>query len=211
MTPSWQKYLLGIGLVGVLAYLGFAVYRAGGPTQYLEQLRQQPTGAPVQSIAVSAAPSRSPRPPVVTPKPTTVPPSVSSAPAGEASAVLSAVNARRASAGVPALTTNQTLQQMAQAHAADMVAKGYFSHTDPQGVTFQQRITASGYVGSANAENLGLTSGAAVEVVAGWMDSEGHKLNMLNSQYGAVGVGVAHGVWQGLSAVFVVAVFGNGI
>ncbi len=117
---------------------------------------------------------------------------------------------QRAAAGVPALSENAVLRDMAQAYAQYMAAHGFFSHTDPQGRTFQDRIAASGYSGTANAENLGLTTGSDMSVViAGWMNSPPHRTNMLNPVYVVAGTGMATGTWQGSLATYVVAVFGN--
>lgn len=160
-----------------------------------------PTQAAISPV-VSATPMRS-----------TVPSATpASAPMdGQAiTAILQAVNAQRAKVGSPALVTDPVLQSLAQMHASDMVKHDYFSHTNSAGITFQQRIESSAYTGTTTAENLGLTSGPAVEIVDGWMGSEGHRTNLLNSAYGEVGIGVATGTWQGFSAVFAVAVFGNG-
>lgn len=110
---------------------------------------------------------------------------------------------------VAPLASSPALQAIAQSHASDMAAKGYFSHTDPGGITFEQRIESSGVKGKAHAENIGLTSGADVSIVTGWMGSEGHRTNLLNAAYHVVGIGTAHGLWQGQPVVFIVAVFGN--
>lgn len=98
---------------------------------------------------------------------------------------------------------------LAQEHATDMVLRGYFNHTDPDGVTFQQRMASSAYPPSAVAEDLGLTTGDdATVVVAFWLQSPGHRENMLGTVYVATGVGIALGDWQGQEALFVVAIFG---
>ena len=90
-----------------------------------------------------------------------------------------------------------------------MAKRGYFDHTDPDGITFQQRMASSDYPVVAMAENLGLTSGDDATAVVGlWMQSPGHHDNMLNPEYRAAGIGIARGMWQGQEVLFVVAIFG---
>lgn len=182
-----QKIAIGIGLLVVTVILG------------IESGRQPPTPSATPSVFIGA--------PAATPTPSlSVRPSA--VPVSTQTAILNAINARRSAAGVAHLTVNSKLQSLAQAHAADMVARGYFSHTDPDGVTFQNRMTTGGYVSGVTAENIGVTSGATVQIVTSWMNSEGHRINMLNRQYVASGIGVASGTYNGAPAVFVVAIFG---
>jgi uncharacterized protein YkwD len=204
---SAQKIAVAFALIAVVVFLSYTAVHDGG----LSSLRpdSMSVASPVSSASVSAAPAPE-LPATATPVRTPVHSIADPAAVTEASVILSAMNAERAASGVAPLSADATLHQLAQAHASDMVARGYFSHTSPDGVTFQQRVIASGHTGSMNAENLGLTSGAAVEIVEGWMNSDGHRINMLNDEYGQVGIGVAHGNWQGFSVVFAVAVFGNG-
>jgi uncharacterized protein YkwD len=62
--------------------------------------------------------------------------------AADAQALADGVNAERAKHGLPALQRNATLDRIAYAKAVDMAARGYFGHTDPEGVTFQDRVRA---------------------------------------------------------------------
>jgi uncharacterized protein YkwD len=206
-----QKIGLAFAIIAVVVFLAYTSAKEGGFDSLRHRITSVPSQTPDVSVSVvisSVQPSASVAPSII---PTATPPLPTLSPisASAATAILSAINARRREAGVAPLATVGVLQVLAQTHAADMATRGYFSHTDPSGTSFQQRIQTSGYSGSATAENLGLTSGAAVEVVDGWMGSEGHRLNMLNSAYTQVGIGVANGPWQGFSAVFAVAVFGN--
>lgn len=214
MGGNSQKIGLVVGIVVVLSFLGILVLRAGGPAAFIRQWSARPTPSVVPSLSAEPSSSVSMLPtPIasVAPRASRIPGATVTPPAtvSDRSLILTAMNARRTTVAVSALSSGATLQEIAQAHADNMAAKQFFSHTDPNGVTFEQRIQASGYKGTAFAENLGLTSTQAVDIVASWMGSDAHRLNMLNSSYSAVGIGIARGTWEGFSVVFVVAVFGD--
>lgn len=194
MTIAHKIGIAGAIILGValLAYLGT---RSATQDAFRERLDATFTGTPSPTAIISTSP--------------TMVPSRLPEPVDRKAPIIAAINAQRISARTPVLTESVALEAIAQSHAGDMASRGFFSHTDPDGVTFQQRVDASGYAGTANAENLALTSHAAVTVVAGWMDSSAHRANLLNDRYVAVGVGIADGVWQGIPVVFVVAVFGD--
>ena len=107
--------------------------------------------------------------------------------------MVSLVNAARADAGCGAVSANGALTSAAQAHSADMAANDYFSHTSQDGRSFADRIRAAGYGGGAIAENIAAGQSSASSVMAGWMDSAGHRANILNCTYRDIGVGVAQG------------------
>lgn len=110
-----------------------------------------------------------------------------------ASQVVSLVNAARADAGCGAVSTDGALTAAAQGHSADMAANDYFSHTSQDGRSFGDRIRAAGYGGGAIAENIAAGQSSASSVMASWMDSSGHRANILNCSYSRIGVGVAQG------------------
>lgn len=119
--------------------------------------------------------------------------------AGASSEVISAedevirlTNAERAKEGCPALRTDERLRTAARGHSDDMAAKNYFSHTAPSGSTFVERSRSAGY-GSPGAENIARGQSTAAAVVAGWMNSEGHRANILNCTLKAIGAGVHFG------------------
>ncbi|MBB5364686.1 CAP domain-containing protein [Deinococcus humi] len=116
--------------------------------------------------------------------------------------VLQLVNAARAQArscgstsfaAAPALTLNTQLGQAAQGHASDMAAQNYFSHTSKDGRTFVQRITATGYAFRTIGENIAAGQSTPQQVVAGWLQSEGHCRNIMNPSFRELGVGYAKG------------------
>lgn len=80
----------------------------------------------------------------------------------------------------PALTWNDALFVAASGHSADMAARDYFSHVSPEGANSADRISAAGYAWRAVAENIAGGPRTVAEVMAGWIDSDGHCANVLN-------------------------------
>jgi len=102
--------------------------------------------------------------------------------------VLDLTNAQRASHGCSALAVDTRLMTAARAHAADMVARDYFSHTSPDGSGPTERGNAAGYTGGVG-ENIAVGYPSAQAVMDGWMNSEGHRANILNCSYEVIGIG----------------------
>jgi uncharacterized protein YkwD len=111
-----------------------------------------------------------------------------------ADAVISATNAARKAAGCKALASDARLTDAAQQHAEDMAAEGYFSHTAEDGRTFDARIRDSGYR-SPGGENIARGQRSAAEVVGDWMDSAGHRRNILDCTFRTIGVGISDSYW----------------
>ncbi len=105
--------------------------------------------------------------------------------------ILVLVNAERRKAGLSALTLNAKLSQAAQNHTNDMVAKKYFAHTSPSGSTMVTRVKATGYVYSTIGENIAAGNGTAAGTMTQWMNSPGHRANILNPKFKELGVGYA--------------------
>jgi len=102
--------------------------------------------------------------------------------------VLLLTNAARSAAGVQSLVQDSRLTALAVAHARDMAERGYFSHTTPEGKTFSDRLREAGVSGSAG-ENIAGNSSAGGAVQA-WLNSSGHRANMVNSTFRRLGAGV---------------------
>ncbi|MES2465051.1 MAG: CAP domain-containing protein, partial [Armatimonadota bacterium] len=108
--------------------------------------------------------------------------------------VTSLTNTERIRDGVTPLVADPALTAAAQQHAEDMAAQGYFSHTDRQGEGPAERAAANGYprnVGTG--ENIASGQATPEAVVQGWMNSPGHRRNILNGDYRTIGVGSATG------------------
>ncbi|MFE9748757.1 CAP domain-containing protein [Saccharothrix saharensis] len=111
--------------------------------------------------------------------------------------VLELTNAERAANGCPALAADDRLAAAARAHSADMAANNYFDHVSQDGRSFVDRVKAAGYP-SPGAENIAAGQRTAEAVVKGWMDSPGHRANILNCKLKALGVGMARGGSYGI-------------
>ncbi len=101
-------------------------------------------------------------------------------------------NDQRAQHGCSALRVDSRLRTAARAHSADMRDKHYFDHNSPDGRTPWDRIKAAGYA-DPGAENIAQGYPTAQAVVQGWMNSSGHRANILNCDLKAIGIGVATG------------------
>lgn len=108
------------------------------------------------------------------------------------SSLLADTNIQRSQNGLGTLTQNSLLAQAAQAKANDMVARNYWSHTNPDGKQPWQFITDSGYSYSAAGENLAYGFDSSDATLAGWMNSPSHRANVLSSAYQEVGFGIAN-------------------
>ncbi|MHB9856843.1 sigma-70 family RNA polymerase sigma factor [Streptomyces sp. YIM S03343] len=137
----------------------------------------------------ASAPARSTRPPQTAP----TAPKAQPAPTGTVAQVVALVNKERAAAGCGPLTENAQLEQAAQAHSDDMAARNFFEHTNPDGADPGQRITAAGYRWSTYGENIAEGQQTPQEVMDAWMNSSGHRANILNCSFKDIGVGVHRG------------------
>ena len=82
---------------------------------------------------------------------------------------------------------------MAQAHSEDMAKRGFFAHNNPDGATPFDRMKRAGITYRAAAENIAAGQRTAEEVVDSWMNSSGHRANILNASYTKMGLGIAYG------------------
>ncbi|WP_314414556.1 CAP domain-containing protein [Streptomyces kroppenstedtii] len=110
-----------------------------------------------------------------------------------AAEVLALTNAERAAAGLPPLAEDPPLTRAAQAHSADMVARAFYSHTAPDGSEPWDRAAAAGSARRTIGENIACGQRSPAEVVRGWMDSPGHRANILKPAFTHLGVGFAGG------------------
>jgi uncharacterized protein YkwD len=114
--------------------------------------------------------------------------------------VLAAVNDARASARTcgdksfppaPPLTWNAQLGAAALAHSSDMVARRFFAHRAPDGSTVGERATREGYRWRIIGENIAVGQTSAGEVVAGWLASPGHCVNIMEPRFTEMGAAYA--------------------
>ena len=168
-----------------------------------EVLESAPTSAP-QPTPMPPAPTAAPLPPTEAPPPPP-PPAPTEAPAppqapsvaltGFEADVLAGVNRERIAAGLGALQIDATLVAVARERSNDMAQNNYFSHVSPTGETAFTIMDRYGVPYSWAGENLARNNYSDAESVAiamrDWMASQGHRDNMLNSNYGYIGVGSA--------------------
>ncbi|MFI1979600.1 CAP domain-containing protein [Streptomyces wedmorensis] len=173
----------------------------------------KPSGAPTKA---TATPTKSPRPTTATPAPkrpttpaaTTAAPTRSATPTGgtdtgtgggsqqdtgqksTADQVIALVNAERAKAGCGPLSANAALTRAAQGHSDDMAARDFFDHTNPDGDGPGQRVTAAGYPWSTYGENIAMGQKTPEQVMEAWMNSPGHRANILNCDFKEIGIGI---------------------
>lgn len=107
--------------------------------------------------------------------------------------ILAAVNAERKKTGAPPLRSNSLLDKAAQRHAQDMLARGYFAHQSPAGTTVRERAREAGYDWRAIGENIAEGQFSVDEVMRTWMNSPGHRRNILDPNFRELGVGLALG------------------
>jgi uncharacterized protein YkwD len=122
--------------------------------------------------------------------------------------LLCLANAVRRTAGLAPVIADSRLGSAARGHSADMVARGYFSHTSPEGVSPSDRARAAGYPGGAG-ENIAASGrGTAISVFAAWRGSPGHNANILGS-YVSTGIGAWPGFAAGGRGITVTQMFGR--
>lgn len=110
-----------------------------------------------------------------------------------ATEVVTLTNAERAAAGLPPLTGDPRLTAAAQAHSSDMVARGFYSHTSPDGSEPWDRAAIAGCTHRGIGENIACGQRSPAEVVRGWMNSPGHRANILKPDFTHIGIGFAGG------------------
>ena len=115
---------------------------------------------------------------------------------------LRAVNATRASFGLRPVQLDRTLSSAARSHSVEMLHGNYFSHGD-----FNGRMLAFHVRGSVVGENLAWGTGSysgAGTIVREWLASPGHRANLLGASYRRIGIGLAHGAFQGSGGAIIV-------
>lgn len=108
--------------------------------------------------------------------------------------VATLVNQERAAQGLAALLVDAGATQAAKAHAEDMAGRGFFAHTTPEGWSPADRLQLLGVTGySSVGENIAAGQPTPQDVMTAWMNSSGHRANILHPSYTHIGVGVVEG------------------
>ena len=170
--------------------------------QEIPSLPKAPGTKPIEP----PAPLRVTTPPP-TPEPTPEPEPVSGL---TQSGIILQTNLQRQENGPGSLKENAVLNAMAGKKADDMCEKQYFAHVSPSGVGSGDLADSFGYDYLSVGENLALGPFASDQVVVlAWMNSPGHRANILNSRFTEIGVGVTRCVFEGRSTWLAVQHFGK--
>lgn len=146
------------------------------------------TAAPVEE---APAPAPAPEQPPTTEAPAP-PPAAVQVDTSVAGRVIALTNAQRAAAGLSPVSANGALTAAAAAHSKDQAAHNTMTHTGSNGSTLGQRITAAGFGWRTIGENVAMGYGSADSVMNGWMNSPGHRANILKADFTSIGVAVAY-------------------
>ncbi|MHC6625012.1 sigma-70 family RNA polymerase sigma factor [Streptomyces globosus] len=157
-----------------------------------------PSSTASPSASASASPSGAGRTSGAAPTPSPSAPRSASpapvpAPQGPVGQVIALVNAERAKAGCGPLKDDAQLRKAAQRHSEDMASRNFFSHTAPDGSDPGERTTAAGYRWATYGENIARGQSTAESVMNSWMNSDGHRANILNCSFKDIGVGLHQG------------------
>lgn len=123
--------------------------------------------------------------------------------------IISLANDARVQNGLSELTPNALLSKAAQNKANDMLAKQYFSHNTPDGATPWSFIKAVGYSYTTAGENLAIDFTEAENIQSAWMNSPGHRANILNKNFQEIGIGISKGTFDNHQTTIVVQMFGT--
>ncbi len=167
--------------------------RSVSPSAAPSTTAPEPTKTP--SKKPKATPSKKPKTDTPPSKAATKAPEKPSAPvtlseeAAAAAEVLRLVNEERAKAGCNAVAANSSLADLASAFSEDMAERGFFDHTDPDGSSPWDRAAKAG-ITNLGGENIARGQADAAAVMDAWMNSPGHRANILNCDFKTLGVGV---------------------
>ncbi|MFH9427885.1 CAP domain-containing protein [Streptomyces sp. NPDC017615] len=173
---------------------------ARATTPQAERTAEKATAKPAAPKSASAKPASAPTVRQISTRPSPVQTATAAAPStprpaatasGDVARVVELVNAERAKVGCSPVKLNSTLSKAAQDHSADMAAHNTMSHTGSDGSDPGSRITAAGYQWSTYGENVAYGYSTPEQVMAGWMESPGHRENILNCSFKEIGVGLA--------------------
>jgi uncharacterized protein YkwD len=125
------------------------------------------------------------------------------------SEVINLTNSERASSGLGPLKTNSSLSKAAELKAKDMFQKDYWAHFAPDGTSPWYFFGLVTYKYTWAGENLARDFATSTGVVAAWMDSSGHRANILSPNFSETGVAVVNGNLEGEDTTLVVQLFGK--
>jgi len=123
--------------------------------------------------------------------------------------IVDLANQARSEVNLAPLKLNAKLNVSAQGKAADMMAKQYFAHISPEGVEPWFWFDQAGYNYTYAGENLALGFETAEGVHKAWMNSPGHRDNIINPNYNDIGIAIIYGDYEGSFTTIIVQHFGS--
>lgn len=193
-----QRWLLAIGLVGALSFTPAQHVSAQGTDKYTVRpgdslwkisLRYQVGWTDIYQ----ANHGQISNPHLIYPGQVLTIPLVSSTVVSYEQQVVNLCNQQRAQQGLPALTNNWELERMARIKSQDMMTNNYFDHTSPTYGSPFSMMKSFGIPYTNAGENIAAGQRTPQDVVTSWMNSPGHRANILNKNYTQIGVGYAAG------------------
>ncbi|MBP9771817.1 MAG: hypothetical protein KBD16_02745 [Candidatus Pacebacteria bacterium] len=118
-------------------------------------------------------------------------------------------NNDRGDEGLTELTVNPLLEEAARMKAEHMAEYSYFAHISPDGIDPWYWFYRAGYTFTEAGENLAVNFVDSEDVVKAWMDSPGHRANILNGKFTEIGIAAVKGEYKGKKTIFVVQMFGT--
>lgn len=110
-----------------------------------------------------------------------------------ATEIAAGLNASRRANGQSELRFNRQLGRAAMVHACDMLVNNFFDHRGSDGSSSQRRVQKAGYRDCIVAENLAWGYPQSAQIINGWMNSPGHRRNMLHPRVEEFGIGITQG------------------
>ncbi|MBQ0853156.1 CAP domain-containing protein [Streptomyces sp. BH-SS-21] len=161
------------------------------PTKAPEKAAKKPSAKPsTKAPATEESKTEEPaaKAPTTKAPETTTPSKAASTPSTAEATVLSLVNEERAKAGCSPVTASSSLAALAESFSEDMAARDFFDHTDPDGASPWDRAEKLG-IANLGGENIARGQADAAAVMEAWMNSPGHRANILNCDFKTLGVG----------------------
>ncbi|MFS0576679.1 S-layer homology domain-containing protein [Sporosarcina sp. 179-K 3D1 HS] len=193
VTKQSQYY----GYITTIAELGITTTPPGGTFQPNDQLSRAHMAAFIQRAMEFEAKrqkglihyDQAQKLYIETNSPVTKPPVAKLA--DNASKTMELVNEQRTKQGGKPLTHDRELSKVAQAKAEDMAKNDYFSHTSPTYGSVEDMLSRFNYKWTAYGENIAMGYTTPVDVITGWMNSTGHRANILKAEFTHIGSGYA--------------------
>ncbi len=123
--------------------------------------------------------------------------------------MINITNEDRSDEGLTELVVNPVLTEAARMKAEHMAKYSYFAHVSPDGLDPWYWFYRAGYTFTDAGENLAVNFSDSEDVVKAWMNSPGHRANILNGKFTEIGIAAVRGTYKGKNTIFIVQMFGR--